>query len=203
MQHDNVQIQLGSYYIREFSFRTRAGDDSLGIVSLQPGLVMQRTEPIASTGIEIKVDLAANIGGEANAAHRVELLIESDLRPDSDYPYEFRLMIVGVFRFPALGIAELPALIDSNEEARHLAEEYVNNGAMILYSAAREFIASSTGRGVFPAVLLPTAVMNFSLIQKEKTAKRKREQTKTKKVGERRAAKARKIGSTLTSKGKN
>lgn len=159
---NTTMIQLATYYVKEFSFRVRDGRDDFGTVNIQPGLFMQHTSPLRSSGLDLSIDLAAIFGEAHNATHRIELTIRSETNAMKMYPYEFALTIVGIFRFPTLSEFQVEQIEADNKLADFL-DGYVNNAATILYSSAREFLAATTGRGPFPPVLLPPAVMSYSV----------------------------------------
>ena len=72
-------------------------------------------------------------------------------------PYNMDLEVVGFFRVePEVEKGKAPLLVQAN-------------GAAILYSAAREFLLTITGRGPWPPIALPT--VNF-LGYKKKSGKR-------------------------------
>ncbi len=65
-------------------------------------------------------------------------------KPKGTYPYSFEVGFVGFYR-----------VLDAFPEK--LIEAAINaNGPAILYSAAREMLLVLTGRGRFPAILLPS-----------------------------------------------
>jgi preprotein translocase subunit SecB len=74
---------------------------------------------------------------------KCELKVESKNDPQLNLPYSFIITYIGFFQVSE----EFPS-----EHVELLAR---TNGPGILYSAAREMMISLTGRGVFPATLLP------------------------------------------------
>lgn len=100
-----------------------------------------------------------------------ELVVELPDQKEKNQPYSFRIEMVGFF-----------AVTDSypKEKAELLANV---NGPALLFSAAREIVATMTGRGPYPALFLPS-VMFVPLAAKEpatpqaKTTSRKKSQKK-------------------------
>jgi preprotein translocase subunit SecB len=76
---------------------------------------------------------------------RYDIQIKSHGRRKKKFPYSFDITLVGFFR-----IAE--GLTDNNFGNLLL---YANAPA-VLYSAAREILAAVTGRGPYPAIMLPS-----------------------------------------------
>jgi preprotein translocase subunit SecB len=75
--------------------------------------------------------------------------------PERKYPYDFNIILVGYFN-----VAEMVP-----EEQREL---YIKvSAASILYSAAREALATATGRGPLPCVVLPPVVFTVNAEGKE------------------------------------
>lgn len=74
------------------------------------------------------------------------LTIELPDKAENKYPYSFRIVLVGFFNVsPAYHAEQTAVLVNANAPA-------------LLYSAAREFIATATGRGPFMALWLPSAM---------------------------------------------
>ena len=96
----------------------------------------------------------ARIGGRPNLEdpNRVAVLVEIESRTAAEvkFPYDFKVVMIGYF------ILNPDQPIEDRERAMMALK---TTGASVLYSAARELIAVVTGRGPFPAVLLPTVVI--------------------------------------------
>jgi preprotein translocase subunit SecB len=74
------------------------------------------------------------------------LTIELPEKAEKKYPYSFRIVLVGFFNVsPTYPPEQTEVLVNANAPA-------------LLYSAAREFLATVTGRGPFMALWLPTAM---------------------------------------------
>ena len=145
-------LQLEGYYVREFHFiaRTLLGGD--------PPLVLQTGLHPQLDGRFDPGDLTVNLraGGVANPQEPTRLTavveIQSQTAPEIKIPYDFRVVIVGYFRLHP----ELPP-----EDTERAMEALKTTAASVLYSSARELIASVTGRGPFPAIILPTVVITL------------------------------------------
>jgi preprotein translocase subunit SecB len=80
--------------------------------------------------------------------YQVRLAVEGLTVPDSEPPYDLQLEVVGFFT------------VDAEAGEQPNIERLVqNNGASLLYSAAREYVLTVTGRGPWGAIMLPT--LNF------------------------------------------
>ncbi|HEX8721505.1 MAG TPA: hypothetical protein VF736_12790 [Pyrinomonadaceae bacterium] len=159
-------LQLEGYYVRELHVIARSlpgGDPPL---VLQLGLHPQldaRFDP---------GDLTVNMraGGIPNPQEPTRLMavveIESRTAPEIKMPYDFRVVLVGYFRINA----EQPV-----DDMARAMEALKTTAASVLYSSARELIASVTGRGPFPALLLPTVVIALdSATEQEKPTEAKK-----------------------------
>jgi preprotein translocase subunit SecB len=108
---------------------------------------------------------------------RYELTIRSSGRKDAT-PYTFSISLVGYFHVHAEGVED-----NASEEMIILV-----NAPSVLFSAAREALASATARGPYPAVVLP--LVSFLDDAEEMAA------DKAKRVVPRRAAISLKAGAT-------
>lgn len=95
-----------------------------------------------SVGIEVNAE--TEMRADDPLAWRCEVIIRTKDVSEGNYPYSFQLIYVGFFRvvkdFPADRIQQMVKV----------------NGPALLYGAAREAIMYLTGRGRYPAVLLPS-----------------------------------------------
>ncbi len=140
---DFANLQLEGYYVEHIHYSARRVDDEeLPSVDLTPGLHVQSTKPIGD--LPYNVVISVEVGQHLKDASRfmVVLRVESD-EEENISPYLFDVTLVGYFR--------------SQVEMPDTLQPYLTtNAAMILYSSARELLASITGRGPFPALVLPT-----------------------------------------------
>ena len=65
--------------------------------------------------------------------------------PETNFPYDFRLTIVGIFR----------ATLEK-ADAVHIERLMKINGSSILYGMAREIIRANTERGPWSGIVIPT-----------------------------------------------
>ena len=89
---------------------------------------------------------------------RVAMNIKQEIPKGRNIPYQFELEIHGeIFAFPVLEGKRLETVIKANAPA-------------MLFGAAREIIRAATGRGPFPAVVIPST--NFIEPPKKTAVKR-------------------------------
>lgn len=146
MQTSSSSLQLEGYYIDEFSFSLKPNSrEEMGLsLSMVPGLHIQPTKTIKPEPLKVNVEAVVGQHKEDTLRWLVRLNIRPSEETSPDFPYDFYISLVGFFEVGA----EYPS---------HLIETMVRITApSILYSAGREFVATATGRGPFPAVLLPT-----------------------------------------------
>lgn len=137
-------LQLEGYYVKELSFSVRPDMEAEATYTFAPGLQLQPASTVKSESIKINSSVVAAVSESEPNRFRVELTIESAVDPIIRYPYPFRVVMVGFFRYEGD-----PSL----EESRQIISV---NSSTLLYSSAREVLAAATGRGPFPGVQLPT-----------------------------------------------
>lgn len=126
-------LQLEDYLVTELRFKTQpdfAYDLDTPLTPLQP------------TDLRIEVVLAKH--PEEHLRRRCELTIELADPTGSTFPYVFRTAFTGFFR------------ISADYPAKQVELMFAANAPALLYSAARELLATVTGRGPYPAVTLPS-----------------------------------------------
>ena len=94
--------------------------------------------------LDIEVNADTQMRNGDPLSWRSEITVKSKDEKEGAYPYTFSVVYVGFFRV----VKEFPS-----ELAEQLAR---TNGPALLYSAAREALMYLTGRGRFPAILLPS-----------------------------------------------
>ncbi len=125
-------LRLEGYYVKELHF------------SLQTKWKVESDYPALIAAKDIAVIIVAGQHKENGRERFFEVTIELQKQALRRYPYNFRTTLVGYFE------------ISERFPAEH-AETMVNaNAPALLYSAARELIASTTGRGPLPALTLPS-----------------------------------------------
>jgi preprotein translocase subunit SecB len=126
-------LQLDRYFLKGLHFQLKNGYDR-GRIS--PGTFAPPT-------LEIGV-VSAEQDPEQPSKWRFEVSLELPDLPDSDFPYQVETTLVGYFTMSD----DCPA-----EHADRLARV---NGPAVLYSCAREIVASVTGRSPYPKLLIPS-----------------------------------------------
>ncbi|MHB8859330.1 MAG: hypothetical protein ACYC6Z_07600 [Thermoleophilia bacterium] len=191
-------LQLEGYYIKNLEFSLRASVEEEATFFAPIGLQYLPNEIKEIDPVTINFSGGGGPNSEDVSRWKFNLRIKSDIQADSNYPYDFSLEIVGFFKvfFPEpLGKDEVTLRV---------------NATSLIYTTAREVLASATSRGPYPGVLLPTVsfansplVERAEDIQKEtqKPAKSKSDSPKpsakkaaTKKVSQSRQAKKTKEG---------
>jgi preprotein translocase subunit SecB len=122
-------LELLSYYIESLRFDTMS-DFPADVAPPQ-----LRCE-------DIEWDLAKANLEESTCAYRLSLQLPPR---DNCFPYTFEIVVVGRFR------------VDARQFQGEAAERLTDtNGPAVLFGAAREAIASVTGRGPYPPLCLPS-----------------------------------------------
>lgn len=104
---------------------------------------------------ESRFGLRVELGTNPESDHEWQIVVEFFTNPDYQpkAPYELGFTAVGVF------------VVDEKFEHKDLERLIRVNGASVLYSAMREFVALFTSRAPWGAVKLPT--VNFRLLAPE------------------------------------
>lgn len=76
---------------------------------------------------------------------QVTVHIKHQPSPETNFPYDFRLTIVGIFR----------CTIEKSEPS-HIERLMKINGSSILYGMSREIIRANTERGPWSGIVIPT-----------------------------------------------
>jgi preprotein translocase subunit SecB len=128
----NSPLLLEEYVLRELQF------------SLISDLKNRPDRAAQYDGLSIEVTTEVEKRDGDLRKWRCELTVESKAEKGANHPYKFRVTYVGFF-----SVAETyPA-----ERVEMMAR---TNTPALLYSAAREALLPLTGRGPFPAILLPS-----------------------------------------------
>jgi preprotein translocase subunit SecB len=125
-------LQLDRYFLKGLHFQLKDGYDR--------GKVPER---LAAPPLEIGV-VSAEQDEAQPSQWRFEVSLELPDLPDSDFPYQVETTLVGYFTVHE----SYPA-----EQAERLARV---NGPAVLYSCAREIVATVTGRCPYPKLLIPS-----------------------------------------------
>jgi preprotein translocase subunit SecB len=142
-------LQLEGYYVTELTFKVRP-------LPAAPNFRLQGGIGVQHDGIYEAEPLTINVQAGAvqhpTEPHRWQniLTVASHTPEDRKYPYDFQITLIGYFIVADVVPAEQ-------------REAFVKiNAASILYSAARELLATVTGRGPLPAAVLPTVVFTVT-----------------------------------------
>lgn len=145
-----ANLQLEGYYVDELHCAAADHMDDAEMLAMTPGLHVQPPKPMGLDAYSVLVQIEGGQHKRDPSRFRVVLRIASDEKDEDRPPYDFDLTLVGYFRSQ---VKPTPAI-----------EPYLlRNAAMILYSSARELLASVTGRGPFPALVLPTLTFDPDL----------------------------------------
>lgn len=137
-----ARLKIDAYYVREFFFSVRGNLDETARLAVGTGLHVQARDVMTVPDPSVRVELEAGSHSKDVAKQRVILQVASGDEDGS--PYIFKVTIVGYFS------------VRGDKPSEEEALEHYRNAATILYSTAREIVASATARGPFPAYLLPT-----------------------------------------------
>lgn len=143
----SAAIQIDGYYVKELHCAVRNDVDDSSRLAMGTGLHVQIPDVMQATPI-IKIDMVAGTHSEKPSKFRIKLRMQSAEEDDS--PYMFDMTLVGYFSINVKRVKEGTSLY------------FYRNAVMLLYSAAREILASVTGRGPYPAFVLPTLVFNYN-----------------------------------------
>lgn len=144
-------LQIDGYYVKEFKCSVREGLDEEPIFALGTGLHIQPSKVMLCPSPAVDLEIYVGQHLKDKLKFRVLVQIDSDDEVEGN-PYAFSIKLVGYF-----------SLVDIQPiEERNVL--YYRNAVMLLYSAAREIIATTTSRGPFPAFILPT--LTFDLTDK-------------------------------------
>lgn len=172
-------LHLEGYHIAEVSFRVNDGFEKKNPFGAWAGYHYQPDKPLKIEPTDFNID--AELARKSDDASRIRyvLTISSAGRKDRA-PYTFSISVVGYFHLDKRL---------SEEEAYLLTYA---SAPSLLYGAAREMLATMTGRGPYPAFILPAATFYDDAVRAaEKKAKQigagrlgmKHKQIKAKKKG--------------------
>ncbi len=126
-------LQLDRYFLKGLRFNLNEGYDR-GRVS---------PEHFAAPQIKIGV-VSAEQDPERPSRWRFEVNLGLSDMPESDVPYQVETTLVGYF------------VVHENYPPEHAERLARVNGPAVLYSCAREIVASVTGRSPYPKLLIPS-----------------------------------------------
>ena len=142
LTHSNLQLE--GYYVKNLQCSIEPGLDDSAKLALTSGLHVHPSK--AMQGHRLEPNCVLEVGQHLNdpSRFRVALTVKSESVSTGDpLPYRFDLTLVGFFRVAGI------------KPTTPVESFAVRGAASILYSSARELLASVTGRGPFPALVLP------------------------------------------------
>lgn len=137
-------LHLEGYYVEEFSCKLNETFRKKTPIGATTGYHYHPDKPLKVAPTDFKID--AELSRKTDDASRIRyvLTISSAGRKERT-PYTFRVSVVGYFHIDK----QFP------EEKADLL--IYASAPSLLYGAAREMLATITGRGPYPAIILPTA----------------------------------------------
>lgn len=135
-------LHLEGYHLKEFSLELNEGFAKKTLFGAWSGYHYQPDKAFKVEPVDFKV--GSEIGTKIDDPYslRYMLKIESTGRKDR-VPYSFRISLIGYFH------------IDKRHADKDTSVLLYANAPSLLYSAAREMLASVSARGPYPAVILP------------------------------------------------
>lgn len=164
-----ASVQLDGYFIKEL--HCEAGDGLLAKRSkfmVGTGLHIQHSDIVRCPPVSTNIEVEFGRNKKDPSKFRVTLKVYSDAAGNDD-PYMFNIQLVGYVSVDE-GVNPFPGMDIFVER----------NAVMLLYSAAREILASVSGRGPFPAIILPT--LTFDVTEKTRAAIRAEVEAKEKAI---------------------
>lgn len=153
----NSPLQLEEYFLKELMF------------SLADDLKEIPPKSANFDSMNIDVDADVEMRDSDPRKWRCEITVRSKTKKELKHPYKFSIAFVGFFWV----IDEFPA-----ERVEVMAR---TNAPAVLYSAAREALLSVSGRGRYPAILLPSITFIVPLTSGDE-AKKSRKTVSSKKA---------------------
>lgn len=138
-------LQLDRYFLKYLRFELKEGFD---------GNRVPVDDLTAPPNLEIGV-VSAEQNPDNPLQWRFEVSLELPDLPDTRFPYTVETMLVGYFT------------VNEHYPAEHAERLAMVNGPALLYSSAREVVASITARSPYPKLLIPS--VTFLRPDKDKT----------------------------------
>jgi preprotein translocase subunit SecB len=126
-------LQLDRYFLKSLHFELKPGYDRTRVSSVD----------MAPPGLEIGV-VSVEQSPENPTQWRFEVSLELPDTPESRFPYTVETTLVGFFT------------VSEHYPVEHAERLARINGPALLYSSAREIVASITGRSPYPKLLIPS-----------------------------------------------
>lgn len=142
-------LQMDGYYVKEVQCSVRNNLDEESHLALGTGLHIQPSHVMSCPSPSVNVEIWVGQPLRDQPKFRAMLKIKSDDEEDEN-PYVFSIKLAGFFS------------VVNGDFSKAKRVLYYRNAVMLLYSAAREIIASTTARGPFPAFILPTLTFDLT-----------------------------------------
>jgi preprotein translocase subunit SecB len=165
-------LQLEGYYLEEISVSILPHALKQGGIELWEGFHPRATGIDNDMPFTFETQVGFDRRRDDPFRFKIKLTLESDNEKTPNFPYSFRIVLIGFFNVAKTYPAERVDLLVSV------------NGPSVLYSAAREILATVTGRSPLPAIALPTVSFQPSglPIQENESIDNKRKTVSTKKA---------------------
>ena len=176
LQVSPALISLDGYYIQELGFSLNVEHALTDEFYLCTGSLPQRKNPMKAPQLIYDVTFNTSSHKDDPSRFKCMLTLESSERDMSDEAewYKFKVTIGAFFTI---------------HESVKITEEreifYQQNAVTIIYSLAREVLASATSRSLFPGIVLPTVLFGFNDPAKDFETEKKKEKAKLKGSGNR------------------
>ena len=184
---DLSPLQLEGYYTKHLDFSLKGTVEEATTFVSPPGLQFLPVDFGEIDPFTIKVSVGGGPSRDDSSRWKFEISIQSNNSQENNYPYEFNISLVGFFK------------VFFNDPLGKDAELIRTNAISLLFSTAREMLASVSSSGPFPGVLLPSVSFiksHFDQVRDVKSEKVEAQETKTKKskatVAKKATSKARK-----------
>ncbi len=161
-------VRLEGYYVTELAFTVRPPHVD-PLFQFQGGIGAQHEALFNPDALTINVQ--TGLGQHPENSHRWQcmLSVSSLMPPDKKYPYDFKITLVGYFE------------VQGQVPSEHIEPLVRLSGSSMLYSAAREILATTTGRGPMPCVVLPATLFVVNTEPEPTAGTKKRAKRATKK----------------------
>lgn len=151
------RLQLEGYYTRELHFRIKQDIEEETEFIAQRGLGYIPLKLPEVSPLTINISAHGGASKEDHSRWKFELTIISENPKGHNYPYEFKVSLVGYFK------ANFEDPTGKDQTAIR------TNAISLLFSTAREVLAGATSRSPFPAAILPVvSFINSPMVTGEK-----------------------------------
>jgi len=152
-------LNLDGYFIKKLSFCVSEDmeNENLSPLILRSGYHPQFENFAFEAKLNFGVDFVVSTNSEDPFKYKCTLNIKSLKTKNVKCVYDYEVEIVGYFYW------------EPEEEFPEVARAAQTSAMSLLYSSAREALASATARSPFPALVLPTVWIKFSKTEDDKS----------------------------------